>query len=398
MQLKRLAVCIAATFLVSTLGLATGAQAVKRFSVTGGGAQLHIGNGLALPIQAAVPNDGSFPHTAFPPLLIPVAGQPIVSGTVTRAIMTSGTKMAYQRRLDIPIGVLNKSPTKTTVGVKFSNPSVFAVATNLGYKWPAAPAVFDQGPAGTMMIAGSGGTMTYSNALGTRFGGAGAFAISNGDPIAGDLMPTAAVTVYAKIPGGITPPCTFPIPVGSNSCVAPILLAKPTGTGVIGGVASATVTTPGVVIVGKNVAAVKLGTSPLGTLLPGTFHTGGTAMIPLPFKVATGAPTNMATSTGGPWTTGMLTINNPVASPAEKFTLSGKDTRTAGGNGSIQMVTGSLSTRFTSGANANRGWVRLTLGAFSASGVPSMSLVGLATTVALILLAFGYAMRRRIFA
>jgi hypothetical protein len=50
-----------------------------------------------------------------------------------------------------------------------------------------------------------------------------------------------------------------------------------------------------------------------------------------------------------------------------------------------------------SGPNANRGWVRLVLGNFDADEVPSMSLVGMATTVALILLAFGYTMRRRLF-
>jgi len=392
MQLKRLAVCIAATFLVSTIGLATGAQAIKRFSVTGGGGQLHIGNGLALPIQAAIPNFPATP-TMFPTLLIPVAGQPIVSGTVTRPIMTAGTKMAYQRQLKVPIGVLNRAPSKSTVGVKFSNPAVFAVATNLGYKWPAAPALFDQQPGGTTaMVAGSGGTMTYTNALG-RFGGAGAFALTNGDPVAGDLMPTAGVTVFIKI-NAITPPCTFPMTIASAGCIAGIILAKPTGTGVIGGPAGATATTPGVVIAGANVAAVKMGTTPLGTLLPGTF-----AGMPFPFLIAMATlPTNMATSTGGSWTTGNLVISNPAASPGEKFTLSGLDARTAGGNGTIQMVSGSLSTRTTSGANANRGWVSLDLNPLDQSQVPSMSLGGLATTVALILLAFGYTMRRRIFA
>jgi hypothetical protein len=56
MPLKRLAVGIAAAFLFSTLGLATSAQAIKRFSVVGGGAQSHIGNGLAIPIQQAAIN------------------------------------------------------------------------------------------------------------------------------------------------------------------------------------------------------------------------------------------------------------------------------------------------------------------------------------------------------
>ena len=221
MQLKRLAVCIAAAFLVSTFGLATGAQAAKRFSLTGGGGQTHIGNGLMIPIQQAAINSVTT-GTMFPNLLIPVAGAPIVSGTVTKPIMTGGTKMAYQRQLKVPIGALKKDALKTTVGVKFSNPTVFAVATNLSAKWPAAPAVFSTGVAvggassaggtGLTTITGFGGSLTYSNALNTRFGGAARFAIGNGDPSACDLYPQAPVTVYIKI-NAITPPCTFPIPV-----------------------------------------------------------------------------------------------------------------------------------------------------------------------------------------
>jgi hypothetical protein len=61
------------------------------------------------------------------------------------------------------------------------------------------------------------------------------------------------------------------------------------------------------------------------------------------------------------------------------------------------MVAGALSSRAASGPNANRGWLRLVLGTFDADEVPSMSLVGMATTVALILLVFGYTMRRRLF-
>jgi hypothetical protein len=66
------------------------------------------------------------------------------------------------------------------------------------------------------------------------------------------------------------------------------------------------------------------------------------------------------------------------------------------GGGTIQLVSGALSARFTTGPNANRGWVSLTLS--PVPGVPSMSVLGLATTAALMLLTAGYAMRRRIFA
>jgi hypothetical protein len=402
MPLKRLAVGIAAAFLFSTLGLATSAQAIKRFTVTGGGGQTHIGNGLMIPIQAAA-GPGTT-GTMFPTLLIPVNGVPIVTGTVAKPIMTAGTKMAYQRRLNVPAGVLKRTGAKTTVGVKFSNPTVFAVATNLNASWPAAPAVFSTGAAVATTTIGPafGGTMTYSNAIGSRFGGAAQFAITSNDPVAGDLFPAAPVTVYIKV-NATTPPCTFMLVGMGPGCVAGAILAIPGPLGAIGGASTLTVMTPGVVITGANIAAVKMGLTPLGTFVPGlvTLHaTAGTAtaMVPAPFLVAMGAvPTNMATSQAGPWTTGQVIIANPAAGGGgETFTLSGNDLRTANGGGTIQMVSGSVSARAASGANANRGWVRLDLS--PTFPVPSMSLTGLATMVALMLLAFGYTMRRRLFA
>jgi hypothetical protein len=385
MPLKRLAVGIAAALSFSTLGLDTDADA-KRWSLTGGGAQAHIGDGLMIPIQAAA-GPGTT-GTMFPNLRIGVNGNPIISGTIAKPLLgpTGMGKQGYQRRLNIPIGVLGKAPSKTTVGVRFSNPTVFAVATNLGFKWPAHPAVFDQGNVGATTIGGFGGTMTYSNALGSRFGGAASTQISNGDPVAGDLYPTAPVTVFLKI-GVTTPACTHNAFGGTDpACIAGILFAKPTGTGAIGAHPGATVVTPGAAVAGKNVVVVKLGLTPLGTVSAAA-------------KAATGLlPTNMASSQPGPNTTGQVIIANTAALDGpETFTLSGNDLRTAGGNGTIQLVAGSVSARMASGPNANRGWVRLVLGNFDADEVPSMSLVGMATTVALILLAFGYTMRRRLF-
>ncbi len=387
MPLKRLAVCIAASFLFSTLGLATAAHA-KRFSLTGGGGQTHIGNGLMLPIQAAA--GPATTYTMFPTLRVGVNGLPIVSGTIVKPLLgpTGMGKQGYQRQLKVPIGVLGKSPAKTTVGVSFSNPTIFAVATNLAFKWPAAPALFTVGNVGIATLSGFGGSMTYSNALGSRFGGAASFQISNGDPVAGDLYPTSAVTVFLDI-NEEEPPCTHPAFGGTDgNCLAGILFAKPTGVGAIGGTPAVLGITPGAVVVGKNVVAIKMGLIPFS----------GT--ITYAAKAGTGTlPTNMASSQGGPWTTGRVIITNMAAlGGSETFTLSGNDLRTAGGNGTIQMVAGSVSSRAASGPNANRGWVRLVLGTFTPEGVPSMSLMGLATTVALILLVFGYTMRRRLFA
>lgn len=386
MPLKRLAVGIAAAFLFSTLGLATAANA-KNFSLTGGGTQAHIGNGLMVPIQAAAGTATT--GTMFPNLRVNVVnGNPVLTGTIAKPLIgpTGMGKQGYQRQLHVPAGVLGKPAAKTTVGVRFSNPTVYAVATNLAFKWPAAPSNFSVNNTGPVTVAGFGGTMTYSNALGSRFGGAAVAQISNGDPVGGDLYPTSAVTVFA-VGAGTTLPCTHNALGGTDpNCAAGILFAKPTGLGAGGG--GATVMTPGAVVVGKNVVVAKIGATPLGTII-------------VAVKAATNPaiPTNMATSQGGRWTTGRVIIANPAAKGgAETFTLSGNDLRTAGGNGTIQMVSGALSARLASGPNANRGWVRLILGTgLNPSQVPSMSLVGMATTVALILLAFGYTMRRRLF-
>jgi hypothetical protein len=152
---------------------------------------------------------------------------------------------------------------------------------------------------------------------------------------------------------------------------------------------------PGAVASAPNIVAIKMGTSPSGTLLPGLAPPVITK--PYAFRAATfGGITNMFTSQPGPWTTGKIIITNMAAVPSETFTISGKDSRTGAGGGSIQMVSGALSARATTGPNANRGWVRLEL--TPVGGVPSMSVYGLAATAGLMLLTAGYAMRRRIFA
>jgi hypothetical protein len=80
----------------------------------------------------------------------------------------------------------------------------------------------------------------------------------------------------------------------------------------------------------------------------------------------------------------------------ETWIISGMDSRTALGGGTIQLVAGAVSARPASGANANRGWVRLVLS--PTFPVPSMSMPGIAALVALMVVAFGYTMRRKLFA
>jgi hypothetical protein len=91
----------------------------------------------------------------------------------------------------------------------------------------------------------------------------------------------------------------------------------------------------------------------------------------------------------------MITISAPGAKGApEVFKITGKDARhEVSGQGVLQMVSGAVSARVATGDNANRGWVKLVL--VGPEEVPALSPVALAATAGLMLLAAGYAMRRR---
>lgn len=324
------------------------------------GGQLHVGDGLMLPLQP--PATAVTTMTVFPALRVPPAAAPgPVTGTIIKPLLMNGPKKGYQRKLVVPPGVLTKAAAQTMLGIHASkNPNVFAVATNLAYSWPApAPygpaggATFSTGAAVPVMTVfgppGGVSSMTYSNALGARFGGPAQFLLSPGAP-AGLIAPP--VTVYFKI-NGATPPCTHPAFGGATAtCLAGLAGAVPAGPVLAGqgGATAPTVMTPGTVLP-LNLAAIKMGTAPSGTII---------AAAPVAFTPA--IPTNMATSQPGPWTTGQVVIKQPAAlAGAETFTLSGKDERTALGGGTIQFVSGALSVRTLSGANANRGWIRLGL-------------------------------------
>jgi hypothetical protein len=374
-------------------------QATYYLGPTSGG-QIQIGGGLPLPIQLtdAQPNGivdwgasgmgGTAPTVGpggniFPPLLIPAAPGATVMGT---------TGMATGQQLTVPAGVLSRAAAQKTLGVNAQNAGLYAVATNLAFKWPVAAATFMQR---TMTPTAAAGTITFFTAntmtvfkstvgltrkvrykntgVPAPFGGNAAFNIT---PMFGSgLIPTVAVTVYGLAGAKVPPPCT--------GCIAAIIAARPSGAGAIGALANTTVTTMGTGVAGKNVAAIKAGAFPKGTIIgtPALFLTGP-------------VPTNMAMSTGFFWTTGMLDIQAAAFGAPEHFFLSGADNRTAGGQGVIQMVSGSVSTRPASGPNANRGWVRFALGL--SPKVPSISDTGLAVvTVALLGIGILVTLRRR---
>lgn len=386
MSFKRILVFIAA--LSMTLAF-SGAVQAKKFSLSGGGGQAHIGNGLMLPIQAAA--TAATTGTVFPNLLVPVKAGATLTGTTTKPLISAGGKSGYQRSLNVPQRVLSKAAAQVTVGVKDFNTLVFAVGTNLAFVWPKLPAQFAQTVNGTELgpatVAGLGGSLTYSNALGQRFGGAAQFYLSAGAPAGIINQP---VTVYIKV-NATTPPCAHPAFGGADAgCVAGLIPAVFQGTATLaaGGSTGDVGTSPGGAATPLNVAAVALGLTPLGTINAAVAVATNPAI-----------PTNMATSQPGPWTTGQVVISQPGAlGGLEKFTLSGKDSRTAGGNGTIQLVSGAVSARTASGPNANRAWVQLELSDFVIPAVPAMSPSSIALVVGLMLLAGGFVARRSLLA
>jgi hypothetical protein len=388
MSLNRLMLFISCLLL--SFGWAAAVHA-KAYSLTGGGGQFQVGGGLPLPIQLTNPTATG---TVFPSLLIPAKTGQAILGT---------SAMASQRKLIIPAGVLSKPPAQLTLGQFGQNPTLYAVATNLGFVWPAAQAVMSTGARTgaktTTLTTALGNNIRYSNPLASKFGGPAQFLLSPG-PGSG-LYTAAPVTLYGiAVPGPGNPPCVhsalttgmggpFPGP-GNALCIAGMLQALPTGLAGPGGPLGAVITTPGgtpaAVAAGGPIPGIGVGAfGPNGTVQFFTFATG-------PGGTVTGK-TNMATSVAGPFTTGMITLSAPSAAGApEIFTITGKDSRTAGGAGTIQLVSGALSHRTVSGPNANRGWVRLVLAA--APDLPALS-PSMSVVFAVFMLAtFGFAVRR----
>jgi hypothetical protein len=359
--------------LLLALGWAGSAQAQYALTANSAG-QLQIGTGLPLPVgPAGIFLGGMTAGDAdnFPPMLI----NP--NPTMMTIMQTGGGKMT------IPANVLdnNVAAKRPPIAVFTTNPAVFQVRTTINYAWPFSNVVFAPGgapgvPGTTIEITGPGGTamapakIIYSGST-AAFGGPGRFAISAG-PFAGTfrIPPNGAgklpiATVWINFKGAFPASAAMTIliagasnPLGYAAPGAP--LADLPATTMFGPVAK-----------GIGGAAV------VGSM--------GTVIFSVP--VAAAVPSNMVTATEGfPWTTGFITLTQPLAGPAEIFYLEGTDNRVAG-NGNIQLVSGALSTRKLSGPNANRGWLDLTL-------VPEPTAV-LGATGALALLGLVHGLVRR---
>jgi hypothetical protein len=339
----------------------------------GNAGELQIGTGLPLPVGPAgifkggmtsinggTMNGGTmtgFPPdgpglTYWPPLLI--GRNPASMGTIMQGLST-----AQGGSLAIPAGVLTNmvgAGPRAGIGVFPTNPAVFMVRTTINYAWPSAAATFAPGGgpglSTTPVVIGGpgGGSITY-NAGTKSFGGAGSFAIAAG-PFAGTLkiapnglgkVPIASVWINAL--GKLPATANIALLVGASN---PLGKAAP---------GASLTAVPATTMFGQVPLALRLIT---GTMLP---FLGPNGTIPLANSMGfmSNTMTNMVTGTEGfPWTTGFITVTAPGAAPAEIFFQSGTDMRVAG-IGNVSMVSGALGQRKLSLANANRGWVTLTL-------------------------------------
>lgn len=336
--------------LLVVIGWAGSAQAVY-YSIAGAtsGGQAQIGDGLPLPIQKATSTMGGPLSMGgaigtgmnFPPLLI------VPNPTMTLLSQTTGPD---PKAMKIPPGVFKTAPAvPTTIGVQLNNPAVFQVKTKIVYTAP--------GPFGSPVLKAGGrtglptttfiGVPATANVKYTKttaqFGGVNQAKVAAASPIVVWLVAAAMA------------PCKSTAFAGPDAgCIAIKAAAFPGSKAVNGGPMGVTAMTPGgpPPAPGWFFASAPLATGKIAMSAP----TGG-------LGPGMGGPglTNMATSFGGPWTTGMISLSQPSAKGApEVFVLTGKDTR-VGGVGTIQFVTGALSTRTLSGPNANRGWGSYTL-------------------------------------
>ncbi|HKA14267.1 MAG TPA: hypothetical protein VKH41_04555 [Myxococcota bacterium] len=281
--------------------------------------------------------------TMFPPLLIPVNANP------SRAIVKQ-TNGADPKQMTVPVGAFYRKPVGALVlGVSLNNPTVYQVRTNIEFSGPAplnGSAVFKAGGRpGAAVTTHTGppksvlfpGKIRYSKTA-NQFGGASRTKV----------VPLSVVKAWAHGPTG-NPPCKHSLFGGTDSgCIGIIVEAHPMTLAVAGAMTGVVDTTPGGVATMSGVQAVSVPKK--------------TGLIAKAVVVGSKAPiSNMATSAGFPWTTGMLTISQPsAAGTPEVFTITGMDTR-MNGVGTISLVSGALSDRVTSGANSNRSWARYTL-------------------------------------
>jgi hypothetical protein len=256
--------------------------------------------------------------------------------------------------ISVPSGVLTNmvgGAPRAGIGVYGANPLLLMVRTTIDYAWPDVAATFAPGggpgiPGTFVVLTGPGGGSVVYHGGTKAFGGPAQFAIAPGPfagtvkvpPSGGGKLPVASVWAIAV---QFPPSVTRALLLGASD---PLGVAAPGGPG----------TVVGTTMFGPVPLAIRQFTAMLGP--------AGTVPLANSFGLGPSTRTNRVTGTlGFPWTTGFITVTSPGALHfGEIFFQSGADDRVAG-IGNVAMVSGAVSLRKLSGANANRGWVSLTL-------------------------------------
>jgi len=338
-----------------------------------------IGNGLVIPASAS-PGATPAPNGRV---------EPAPGAVVTQAI--DGSSIRFEAGAFVYDDAENNSP------VYVANTSVYQVLTDLVISWPNAAVTMNEGgrqgantvtwcPGDVVTSSGNpacaapangliNGLMRYTRTS-NQIGGVGVASVGGNADVALAFIAGKAL------------PCTGGVN-GSNdpNCRAVFALATPDATGLYGASFGASGTTPGatpssgdfyVTVNGPNLAPTTGETFSLGGKIVGidTVNPQGPGA------------SNVATTYGAPWTGGQLVVSVTAnfGADVEKFTMTGIDTRTADGAGTLSLVTGTVSDRASSGPNANRGWLNMTIGRYNQllpalspqAGVAVMGLLGLA--------------------
>ena len=323
----------------------SGAAQAQYSLLNGSGLQYQIGNELPLPIWPLFYSSGTAvppTTTMFPPLLIP----PVAGVTVMEA--AAPPVPPGPPDLTLFAGAFKRSPANAAkVGVWLANPKIFQARTRLSF---SAPGNF---PA----------TMTVMFGAGLRTGAM--TTVFTGPPAGKSLVRYSKSVRQFGGPGqskvvALTPP-RFWVTSGKAPCKHPAFGgADPTCVAVLADQFLASKAVPGGPVGFVTVSAPPPAMSPGIAVLSVPKVTGLVAMSAA--AAMTASMINTASSAGFPWTTGMLTVSAPSAAGSpELFVATGNDNRTLQGQGTVSLVSGALSFRSITGANANRGWLRLNL-------------------------------------
>ncbi len=352
-------VCVVVACALVGFAWVTTAQA-KPYSLSGN-ARFQIGNGLPLPF-------------GFTPAA-PVGKILAIPGATAQ--QTNG---ADPKKLTIAPSQLTRAQAPGVGPVFLANPKVFQVGTSIGFKVPRVSATFAKsGRTGPSTVTWCPGRPLPTGGPTTGFNPGCPNPVATTLPSTGRMKYTKTLnqfggTASAKLAGPVNLAFAGPVPAPCNiatnaGCVAAFALVTPASNAVIGGPFGTVVSTPGGApnpgLFGVNVAAngLILSATPTG-LGPGVANT--------------------ATSWGGPWTTGKITVEarSTAGAGTELMVLSGSDGR-VNGFGTISLVSSGVSMRAGSGPNANRSWLNLTLG-LPATFVPTLSRGAILLLVALV--------------